>query len=103
MSTSDLHGEADVSEAYEPPFHAWLRGVRSQRGMTQDQLADAINAHGGTVTNGSVICHWESGARRPNGGNLLAMCLALDIGIAEAQRALAVPLTRDLTGDNSEG
>lgn len=103
MSTSDLHEEVDVSDVYDPPFHAWLRNLRTQRNLTQDQLADAINRSGGTVTNGSVICHWESGARRPNGGNLLAMCLALDIGIAEAQRALAVPLTRDLTSDNSEG
>lgn len=103
MTPPDLHGEAAVSEVHEPPFRAWLRGVRSQRGMTQDQLADAINAHGGTVTNGSVVCHWESGARRPNGGNLLAMCLALDISIAEAQRALSVPSSQDLTPDNSGG
>jgi hypothetical protein len=71
--------------------------------MTQDQLAWRINANGGTVTNGSVICHWETGARRPNGANLLAMCLALDIGIAEAQRTLAIPVPEDLTGDKVIG
>lgn len=87
----------------DPSFPVWLRTIRVERGLTQDQLAWRINANGGTVTNGSVICHWETGARRPNGANLLAMCLALDIGIAEAQRTLAIPVTEDLTGDKHPG
>lgn len=100
-ATVDVPPENKWTE--EPTFPTWLRRSRVSRGMTQDMLANTINQNGGTVINGSVISHWESGARRPNGANLLAMCLSLDVGIVEAQRALSVPLKTDLTGDNQAG
>lgn len=72
-------------------FPTWLRAIRKVKALSQDQLAAAINANGGNVINGSVICHWETGRRRPNGVNLLALCCVLDVSLTDAQHAIAIP------------
>lgn len=82
-------------------FPTWLRDIRKVKALSQDQLAAAINANGGNVFNGSVICHWETGRRRPNGLNLLALCCALEINMTDAQRVMASE--ESLTSDNHPG
>jgi DNA-binding transcriptional regulator YiaG len=72
-------------------FPTWLRAIRKVKALSQDQLAAAINANGGNVINGSVICHWETGRRRPNGVNLLALCCVLGVSLIDAQHAIAIP------------
>ena len=84
-------------------FPTWLRAIRKVKALSQDQLAVAINANGGNVVNGSVICHWETGRRRPNGANLLAMCFVLKVSLADAQRAIAIPEEVTLTSDRPPG
>ena len=84
-------------------FPTWLRTIRKVKALSQDQLAVAINANGGNVVNGSVICHWETGRRRPNGANLLAMCCVLEVGLADAQHAISVPEEDALTSDMHSG
>ena len=84
-------------------FPTWLRTIRKVKALSQDQLAVAINANGGNVVNGSVICHWETGRRRPNGANLLAMCFVLKVSLADAQRAIAIPEEVTLTSDRPPG
>ena len=84
-------------------FPTWLRAIRKHKGMSQDQLAAAINANGGNVINGSVICHWETGRRRPNGLNLLAACCVLEVSLTDAQHAISVPEEDVLTGDRQPG
>jgi transcriptional regulator with XRE-family HTH domain len=84
-------------------FPTWLRTIRKAKALSQDQLAAAINANGGNVINGSVICHWETGRRRPNGLNLLAMCYVLEVSLADAQHAIAAPEEEVLTVDRQPG
>jgi len=100
MSTSPTTPPEDRLAPASDRFSTWVRTMRSSRGMTQDQLAASIQANGGSVTNGSVICHWESGTRRPNGMNLIALCMSLDVGMAEAQEVLS---EKYLTDDNPPG
>jgi transcriptional regulator with XRE-family HTH domain len=64
-------------------FPQWLFRNRTAQGMTQDELARRINSNGGTVINGSVISHWESGNRSPNAENVLALCVVFDVEIAK--------------------
>jgi hypothetical protein len=84
-------------------FPTWLRTIRKTKALSQDQLAAAINANGGNVINGSVICHWETGRRRPNGLNLLAMCCVLEVSLTDAQHAISVPEEDTLTSDRHPG
>lgn len=82
------------------PFGQWLAAYRIQLDLTQDDLATRINAAGGKVTNGSVICHWEAGSRRPNGMNLLAMCEALGADSATVRRVMSNPNPTPLRDDS---
>ena len=84
-------------------FPTWLRNYRQTLSLTQDQLAAAINAKGGNVINGSVICHWETGSRRPNGMNLIALCIAMEVSIVDAQQVLMAEHEEPLTSDNQPG
>ena len=69
-------------------FATWIGARRTAIGATQDELAARINANGGNIVNGSVISHWETGSRRPSGQNLIAMCLALDVGLDRVMQIL---------------
>lgn len=95
---------AAVDPAELPPestFGPWMRAQRANLKWTQDELAAHVNANGGNVLNGSVIAHWEAGNRRPNGANLLAVCVALSVSIAEVQRVMAGLPEDGLTTDRS--
>jgi len=72
-------------------FAQWISAQRVAIGATQDELAARINANGGNIVNGSVISHWEKGNRRPSGQNLVAMCLALGVGLDRVMQILQVP------------
>ena len=72
-------------------FAQWIGAQRVAIGATQDELAARINANGGNIVNGSVISHWEKGNRRPSGQNLVAMCLALGVGLDRVMQILQVP------------
>lgn len=69
-------------------FAQWIGARRVAMGATQDELAARINANGGNIVNGSVISHWEKGNRRPSGQNLVAMCLALGVGLDRVMQIL---------------
>ncbi len=84
-STPDAAPDADLGL----PFRTWLALRRAEMALTQDELAARINTFGGDIVNGSVISHWESGSRRPNGVNLMAVCQALDVGIAQVQKLMS--------------
>lgn len=80
-----------TSEAKPTPgetFATWISARRVAMGATQDELAARINANGGNIVNGSVISHWEKGNRRPSGQNLVAMCLALGVGLDRVMQIL---------------
>ncbi len=72
-------------------FAQWIAAQRVTAGATQDELAARINANGGNIVNGSVISHWEKGNRRPSGQNLVALCLALGVGLDRVMQILQVP------------
>jgi len=57
----------------------WLRSFREQRGWSQNDLAVKLNENGGTVYDGSVISHWESGSRIPSGDNKHALCVLMGL------------------------
>lgn len=85
-------------------FAQWIGAQRVAIGATQDELAARINANGGNIVNGSVISHWEKGNRRPSGQNLVAMCLALGVGLDRVMQILQVPTQAapsQLPGDQS--
>ena len=69
-------------------FGKLLRVKRLEKKWTQGDLATQINVCGGDVADGSVIAHWEAEKRRPNGTNLLGVCIALEIDFKDAQYAL---------------
>ena len=58
-------------------YELHLKEIRLQRGMTQRELAEAVN-----VTVGAVS-QWESGTAKPTTTNLLALTLALNCGLDE--------------------
>ena len=57
----------------------WLRSFREAHGWSQNDLAVRINENGGTVYDGSVISHWESGSRVPSGDNKHALCVIMGL------------------------
>lgn len=57
----------------------WLRSFRESHGWSQNDLAVRINENGGTVYDGSVISHWESGSRVPSGDNKHALCVIMGL------------------------
>ena len=54
-----------------------IRELRERKGMTQVELARAVNVSKATA------CQWESGLRKPGLGNLLALANVLDCTIDE--------------------
>lgn len=67
-------------------YELHLKDVRIARGMTQRELAEAVN-----VTVGAVS-QWESGTAKPTATNLLALMLALDCGLDELVRLKATAI-----------
>lgn len=68
--------------ARKPQLNSLLRDARLKKGMTLQQLADAVG-----VT-GAAIAHWEAGKNRPRASHLTAACKALRIPL-KAARELA--------------
>jgi len=58
-------------------FGARLRGIREKRGMTQQELADALHIHRPRIT------QYESGAVFPEGETLAALGAVLEVSLDE--------------------
>ena len=65
-------------------FGAWLRRVRTERGLTGEALAFKV---GGGLTQSS-ISHYERGAKKPEAGTVFLLAQALCVDPQEALRAL---------------
>ncbi|MSO90970.1 MAG: XRE family transcriptional regulator [Acetobacteraceae bacterium] len=65
--------------ARKPQLNTMLRAARLKKGLTLQQLADAIG-----VT-GAAIAHWEAGKNRPREAHLAAACKALKISVRNAR------------------
>lgn len=55
--------------------HTRIRALRTQRGLTQQQLGEEIG------TDKSSVCHWENGDYAPNGRSLPLLARALGVTI----------------------
>ena len=58
-------------------FGARLRGIREKRGLTQQQLADALRIHRPTIT------QYESGSVFPEGERLAKLASVLEVSLDE--------------------
>ncbi len=63
--------------ADETTFGAKLRAARDKAGLTQQQLADRVGI------NRVVLARWETDAREPSIGSVLALAEALGITLDE--------------------
>ncbi len=75
----------------------WLRSFREQRGWSQNDLAVRLNENGGTVYDGSVISHWESGSRIPSGDNKHALCVLMGLTWQQLGEIIEREAKQDLT------
>jgi transcriptional regulator with XRE-family HTH domain len=67
-------------------FPARLRELRTEAGLTQDQLAEQAGVKRG------AIARWESGTREPSWSNVIALADALGVSTeAFRQEAAAAP------------
>ncbi len=55
------------------PFRVYLKQWREHRGLTQQQLADRLETHKGTIS------RWEGSSRQLELQTVVAICEALDI------------------------
>lgn len=67
----------DAPASFAEAFGARLRDVREKRGMTQQQLADALNIHRPRIT------QYESGVVVPEGETLAALGAVLEVSLDE--------------------
>jgi len=63
----------------------WLRQKRSQRGLTQAQLAQRLSCEGASIS------RWENEKNSPSLEQFRAVCLVLE---ASADEALGLPVRR---------
>lgn len=78
--TESVEGEAAPKRSYRSSKPTnWLRSFRESKGWSQNDLAVQLNENGGTVYDGSVISHWESGSRIPSGDNKHALCMIMGL------------------------
>ena len=59
------------------PFHEALRRARSKKGLSQQQLADALNV------DRSTVAKWETGDRQPDTATLARLSAVLGSDLAE--------------------
>ena len=57
-------------------FYERLKELRSEKGLTQEQLANELNISRYKITK------WESGSTKPNINNLIQLAIFFDVSIA---------------------
>jgi len=78
----------------------WLKEKRIRAGLTQEELADKVNAIAGTKLRSITVSRWERGEKRPRLSWMKYLAQVLNVDILEAIDHLYLRV--DLEDDSEE-